>query len=172
MLLPSHPCSRAWFGKESVHPPDRLSSYQSPQQDNLASLTDNIISLAQDGNSDLEDDNLSDLGSEMDEAKHIEDLKALAEKDPEFFKYLQENDAELLDFEGKASADEEGGEASESDSEDEDSEDEDDKKSKKGKGKEKEVKAAQELTKDVLKRWQKSMLEVRCSVYALSFASR
>lgn len=38
-----------------------------------------------------------DEGDDMD--THKGDLKALAEKDPEFFKYLQENDAELLDFE-------------------------------------------------------------------------
>lgn len=31
---------------------------------------------------------------------HQEDLDALAAKDPEFYKYLQENDAELLDFGG------------------------------------------------------------------------
>ncbi|KAL6713746.1 Nucleolar Complex 2 protein [Lecanora helva] len=41
--------------------------------------------------------------SEQDDdlEEHKEDLDALAEKDPEFYKYLQDNDAELLDFEDK-----------------------------------------------------------------------
>lgn len=33
---------------------------------------------------------------------HADELKSLAAKDPEFYKYLQENDAELLDFAGSA----------------------------------------------------------------------
>ncbi|CDK29965.1 unnamed protein product [Kuraishia capsulata CBS 1993] len=37
-------------------------------------------------------------GSESDEGDLENDMKNLAEKDPEFFKYLQENDKELLDF--------------------------------------------------------------------------
>ena len=36
--------------------------------------------------------------SEPDDTAHREDLNALEEKDPEFFKYLKENDAEVLDF--------------------------------------------------------------------------
>ncbi|RPB16387.1 Noc2-domain-containing protein [Morchella conica CCBAS932] len=37
-------------------------------------------------------------GSADELEAHMKDLSALAEKDPEFFKYLKENDAELLDF--------------------------------------------------------------------------
>ena len=42
----------------------------------------------------------SESGSEGEDSigGHREDLEALAEKDPEFYKYLQENDTELLDF--------------------------------------------------------------------------
>lgn len=122
---------------------------------------------------DLEDDDLADLdGDDEDEPvsneQHIADLKALAEKDPEFFKYLQENDAELLDFGGEGaeeSSDEEMEDAQEEqdDEDDEDSEDEDSgKKSKKGKGKEKELAIRQTpvLTKEILKSWQTAIITV------------
>jgi nucleolar complex protein 2 len=129
-------------------------------------MIDRILTLlalcsSQEEGSDLEDDDLSGLGSdeELDDAQHVADLKALAEKDPEFFKYLQENDAELLDFDG------EGGEAEEESDEEEMSEDsdsEDEGAKQKGKGKEKEVKLKKipVLTKEMLKGWQKSILEV------------
>ena len=41
---------------------------------------------------------LLESGSEIDEEDHRGQLDALAEKDPDFYKYLQENDAELLEF--------------------------------------------------------------------------
>ena len=106
----------------------------------------------------------------MDPTQHMQDLKALAEKDPEFFKYLQENDAELLNFEGNTNVeeDEEMSDDEEMEEEEDDSEDEGEKK--KGKGKEKEKKKGkkekqpkkkdQVLTKELLKTWQKNVLEV------------
>ncbi|KAG8908846.1 Nucleolar Complex 2 protein [Tulasnella sp. 403] len=56
------------------------------------------------GGSDAEEDD-DDDGSSLasveewdDEEQHALDLAALAKKDPEFYKYLEENDKELLDF--------------------------------------------------------------------------
>lgn len=101
----------------------------------------------------------------------MQDLKALAEKDPEFFKYLQENDAELLNFDEKSGplmGDVEMDDDEEDADEDSDEEDESEKKGK-GKGKEskkdkklaaKEKKKDQVLTKEMLKTWQKHILEV------------
>ena len=51
---------------------------------------------------------------------HLEQLSKLAEKDPEFYKYLQENDKELLDFNPNAIEDDED----EEEDEDEDVQDE------------------------------------------------
>ncbi|GAA5832080.1 hypothetical protein JCM11251_002810 [Rhodosporidiobolus azoricus] len=118
----------------------------------------------EDEGSDLEDDDLSNLddddaSSTVSAGQHMADLRALAEKDPDFYKYLQENDAELLGFE-------EGGDDVAMDQDDsEDHEDEDEEeggKSKKGKGKERATKKKETvLTKEILRGWQKSILETR-----------
>lgn len=79
-------------------------------------------------------------------ASHLLELSALAQKDPEFYKYLQENDRELLQFDGDGDA---GGS-------DEDDENE---------GFEMDLDGADDeqlpiLTKEILKGWQKALLEV------------
>ncbi|GAB4817038.1 hypothetical protein N2152v2_004084 [Parachlorella kessleri] len=63
----------------------------------------------------------SQLRSEV--ARHKEELERLRERDPEFYKYLQATDKELLDFGAGESEDEEGGSQEEGASDEEDEED-------------------------------------------------
>lgn len=74
---------------------------------------------------------------------HLMELSKLAEKDPEFFKYLQENDRELLEFNTNA------GQAGDDD-EDEEEVMED---------------VTPVLTKEILQRWQKALLDVCPSAF-------
>lgn len=90
------------------------------------------------------DDSLQDVEDlSDDEEGHAQDLAKLAEKDPEFFKYLQENDRELLDF----GADEEA------------SEDEDSAVASGSKGKQRAIDEGQVVTREMLRAWQKSILQ-------------
>ena len=75
------------------------------------------------------------------------ELSKLAEKDPEFFKYLQENDRELLEFSLNDAAA----------GDDEDME---------GEGPAVEDRTPV-LTKEILQKWQKALLEVRQHVISL-----
>lgn len=97
--------------------------------------------------SDEEEDDLEeidDLSDGDDESHdHAQDLAKLAERDPEFYKYLKENDQDLLQF----------GE--------EDIEDEDEKpgvSDEKKKTKEGTAFKGQTVTLDMLRQWQKSIL--------------
>lgn len=105
----------------------------------------------EDGEGEDDDASLQDIDDLSDDEgeEHAQDLARLAKKDPDFFKYLQENDQELLDF-GNDEEDEEDIEiASEAPS---------DKKKGKKKATEKKVEV---VTSELLKGWQKSILKVR-----------
>ncbi|KAJ7584843.1 Noc2-domain-containing protein [Mycena floridula] len=95
-------------------------------------------------NADFADDaSFASIDELDDEGKsHMLELSKLAEKDPEFYKYLQENDRELLDFDATAVNDD-----------DEDEMAVDDEMSGQVQ--------VPILTNDILRKWQRALLEHR-----------
>ncbi|KAL1640865.1 Nucleolar Complex 2 protein [Diplodia intermedia] len=103
------------------------------------------------------DDSGSEAGSDDDVDAHKKHLEELKKKDPEFYKYMQENDPELLGFAEDADL----AEIDElSASEAEETPKKKKKKSKKqDESDDEEVATSNELTKALVKKWSKSMTE-------------
>jgi nucleolar complex protein 2 len=115
------------------------------EDESVGSLEDEPLQVDDDAGSEAEVDDVD---------AHKDTLKALQEKDPEFYKYLKENDAELLDFEEDAPLDE----IDELSGSDEEAAGRKKKKSKKSsKGEEEED--SNEVTKARVARWTATMTE-------------
>lgn len=98
----------------------------------------------------------SDSGDDME--GHKEQLAALAEKDPEFYKYLKDNDAELLDFAEDADlAEIDALSASEEDEEEDKTTRKKKQKSKKEVQPESDDEGTNEVTKKLVEKWRSSM---------------
>jgi nucleolar complex protein 2 len=137
--------------KKDVTPKTGKRKRTEGQEDDDASVAG---SAASEGSVVESDDEIASASSVGDFEEHKEQLEALKEKDPEFYKYLKENDAELLDFDdhGDLAEVDELSEAEE--------EGPAKKKKKKAKQADEEDEAEDnKLTIAMVKKWQKSMEE-------------
>ncbi|WZH40550.1 Noc2p family-domain-containing protein [Fusarium acuminatum] len=119
--------------------------------DNEASDSDDAIG-AQPVVSDSDDN--ADEDADMGMSKKTMD--ELAEKDPEFYKFLKENDPEVLDFDDNADLSEVDALSGD---DDEEQEEEQPKKKRKKEAKDEPVAQGNELTRELVASWRKAMAE-------------
>ncbi|TFK37615.1 Noc2p family-domain-containing protein [Crucibulum laeve] len=125
--------------------------FMDASDDNEETIRDEEVEDDENDEQDEEEEDFDDDASfasvdELDEEgeEHLLELSKLAEKDPEFYKYLQENDRELLDF---------NPDGLKVGSEDEDVDEDGDVDMEDGK--------LPVLTKEHLQKWQKAILQQR-----------
>lgn len=145
--LPEQPSAKGKKAQKKEVPPKTGKRKRSEESEDEASESERGDSRSGSG-SESEDSDASSVG-DFDE--HKGQLEALKEKDPEFYKYLQENDAELLEFGDH-------GDLAEVDELSEGEEDGPAKKKKKP-SKDEDEGEAETLTVAMVKKWQKSMEE-------------
>ncbi|KAH6960483.1 Noc2p family-domain-containing protein [Fusarium avenaceum] len=119
--------------------------------DNEASDSDDAIG-AQPVVSDSDDNADEDAGMGMSKKT----MDELAEKDPEFYKFLKENDPEVLDFDDNADLSEVDALSGD---DDEEQEEEQPKKKRKKEAKGEPVAQGNELTRELVASWRKAMAE-------------
>ncbi|SCU89451.1 LAFA_0E18140g1_1 [Lachancea sp. 'fantastica'] len=101
-----------------------------------------------------------DVSSSEDEEGMVENMASLAEKDPEFYKYLQENDKALLNFQGTNPLDgisdgDEDGDEEEEQAQGED--DEEEKEEADAAGKNKDSSQTVEVDLKLVRKWKKEL---------------
>lgn len=122
--------------------------FEVPKEKKTKQSSDSSESGDSDGEEkDLSDEDGSGSSDEEDEEALKQDLEKLKDKDPEFYKYLQNNDKDLLDFEGVNPLD------AMSEDEEEEAEEVDTKEAKVKPQATKKV----DLTLDVVRRWKNNL---------------
>ena len=136
-----------------------LQEEESASEDGVFSAEDPVVSDSEDGEAE-------DEGEDDDDARGLSTQARvdLATKDPEFYKFLKETDPEALDFDEDADL-AEVDDLSGAEDEDEEEEKEEEqpkkkrKKAKKAKDEDEEHALGSELTKEMVAKWKKSMVE-------------
>lgn len=137
---------------------EELQKEESASEDGAFSADDPVVSDSDDGEGE-------DEGEDDDDAMGMSKkaMDDLATKDPEFYKFLKETDPEALDFDENADLAEVDDLSGAEDEDEEEKEEEQPKKkrkkAKKGKGEDEEHANGSELTKEMVAKWKKSMVD-------------